>query len=728
MERPARTSLFEASHLCQLTDLLSHIHTGKTALVDFQRDFVWKPAMTQDLIVSIAHNHAAGDIWRIRHTRREFTWREFQDSPALDGCQPTFLVLDGQQRLTSLYQAFYGVGQHRYYVNLQRLLEGDDFEDCVFYLRAESRQARAYETLAVQARDLVLPLGILHNGLGTFGRWSRQIARTRSTASEREALEEALSEVDEAWIRPMADYEFPVVTLAETTGVAAVCQMFVKLNGTGVKLGPFELLTASCWPHAINLRWLWAKARSDYPIIAEFAVDPYYLLQIIALLASRPPRCTLKYVLTLQASTVAAWWDRVVESLAKALEILRDDCGVIAPKWLPYTPLVMPLAVVLAQLTRPGSPEAGAIRQKLVRWFWCSVFGRTYELGSNGQAAKDAAELLTWCAGGVPPESVRAFQFDPQVLREATPRQSALYCGAMCLILSRGPRDVHSGAKLTGDVITRYRIDDHHVFPRVYLDRLGVAARFRDCVLNRMLIVHSTNQSLQTRTPAEYFGQLRTTFAADKLRELLRSHLLPSEPDSPLWHDDFEGFLARRQALLWQAIERVTGITQATPMTEGMRSPPSIRGHGTTTAAFTREGTTRAAEGRGAPQSLDAYLTRQSEATQRLFRRLDQGIRALAPDIAARTTKGRRCVGGMSYFSPERLFLCADFLRTADGLTLSVFTGGQRWEGLSLSRTTPRGYYVLRSEAALPQALAWAKAAYEARKRGWSLAQEAEQG
>jgi hypothetical protein len=238
MERPTRTSLFEGSNLCHLTELLSHIHTGKTALVDFQRDFVWKPAMTQDLIVSIAHNHAAGDIWRIRHMRREFTWREFQDSPPLEGCQPMFLVLDGQQRLTSLYQAFYGVGQHRYYINLQRLLEGDDFDDCVFYLRAESRQALAYEMLAVQARDLVLPLGILENGLGTFGRWSRQITRTRSQASEREAIEEALGEVDEFWIRPMIDYKFPVVTLAETTGVAAVCQMFVKLNGTGGQVRP----------------------------------------------------------------------------------------------------------------------------------------------------------------------------------------------------------------------------------------------------------------------------------------------------------------------------------------------------------------------------------------------------------------------------------------------------------------------------------------------------------
>jgi hypothetical protein len=128
---------------------------------------------------------------------------------------------------------------------------------------------------------------------------------------------------------------------------------------------------------------------ADYPIIAEFEVDPYYILQIISLVTSSPPLCTRKSVLTLEASTLKVWWDRTVESLAKSLEILRDDCGVFTPRWLPYHPLVVPLAAVLAKLTRPGSPTTGAIRQKLIRWFWCAVFGQTYDQGSNTQASRD---------------------------------------------------------------------------------------------------------------------------------------------------------------------------------------------------------------------------------------------------------------------------------------------------------------------------------------------------
>jgi hypothetical protein len=112
--------------------------------------------------------------------------------------------------------------------------------------------------------------------------------------------------------------------------------MFEKLNGTGVKLGPFELLAARFWPHDISLRHLWRKARADYPILAKYAIDPYYILQIISPVTSSPPLCTLKNVLHTEVSTIEAWRTAAVESLAKGLEILRNDCGVVAPKWFPY--------------------------------------------------------------------------------------------------------------------------------------------------------------------------------------------------------------------------------------------------------------------------------------------------------------------------------------------------------------------------------------------------------
>jgi hypothetical protein len=475
-------------------------------------------------------------------------------------------VLDGQQWLTSLSQAFYGVGDHRYYLDIRLLLDGADFEECLFYLRSNLRRARELLEVDVQARELILPLSVLKGGAGDFSRWSRQVTRRMSQQDIRNTLEDALSDMEDRWIRTIDDYKFPVVTLSDATSAEAVCTIFETLNRTGVKLSPFELLTARFWPKGVNLRRLWASAQDDHPIIADFAVDPYYLLQIVSLAGRGAPSCKRSNVLNLEAGAIEAWWDRAVAGLARGLEILRDDCGVIIPAWLPYNTIVIPLAAVLAKLTLPGSPEAGAIRHKLVRWFWCSVFGQTYENAPNSQAAKDTAEVLAWCTGGRESEAVAGVRFDPRVLRDTTPRQRALYRGTICLVLGHGPRDFHNGAKLTGDLIIEHGVDDHHVFPQAYLDRQGIVPRLRDCVLNRTLIDRTTNRRIADHAPADYMAQIRTSLGADTFQGLLWSHLLPGDQESPLWRNDFEEFLAWRQGVLWREIQQVTGLTRASDM------------------------------------------------------------------------------------------------------------------------------------------------------------------
>ena len=260
--------------------------------------------MTQELIVSIACSYPAGSLLRIRNTHHLFACREFQGAPALGRYKPTFLVLDGQQRLTSLYQAFYGVGDHRYYLNIRRLLDGADVEECLLYLRSNLKRAREYLDIDVQARELILPLSVLKGGAGDFSRWSRQVTRRMSQEDVRNTLEDALSDVEERWIRTIDDYKFPVVTLSDTTSAEAVCTIFETLNRTDVKLSPFELLTPRFWPKGVNLRRLWATAQDDHPIIADFAVDPYYLLQIVSLAARGTPSCKRSEVLNLEASAV----------------------------------------------------------------------------------------------------------------------------------------------------------------------------------------------------------------------------------------------------------------------------------------------------------------------------------------------------------------------------------------------------------------------------------------
>lgn len=556
-------SLFEDTNPRALKDLLSEIHSRSSVLPDFQRDFVWEPGATQELVVSIANNYPAGSILRVRDAKRVFACREFEGAPKLDGKKHTFLVLDGQQRLTSLYQAFYGIGEHRYYLDLHKLLDGLDFEEAIFHERATTKRAKARESFDRQAQDLLLPLSVLKGGAGGFLQWILQITNPMPQ-NDRTQMLDALTKINDQWIKAIDDYHFPVVTLSEETEPDALCTIFETLNRTGVKLSVFELLTARFWPHNIKLRELWDNAKGEHQIIEDFEVDPYYVLQAISLACRKAPSCKRSDVLNMTNKDIEEWWPKVIAGLATGLEILRDDCKVVLPKWIPYQTMLAPLAAVLAKLGLPKTPAAGVQREKIKQWFWCAVFGQAYESSPNSQSAKDVTEITDWLAGKAVPESIASLRFDPKALRDVTPKQRSIYRGVICLILANGARDFHTQAVITGKLINEEGIDDHHVFPDDFLKKKkGLAsARTRDCVLNRTLIDRTTNQMISNRAPSEYMAEIKQTkgFPFDVV---VASHCLPTGDKSPFWTNDYESFLTWRQDRLWQEIKRATGITEA---------------------------------------------------------------------------------------------------------------------------------------------------------------------
>jgi hypothetical protein len=298
----------------------------------------------------------------------------------------------------------------------------------------------------------------------------------------------------------------------------------------------------------------------------DFEVDAYYVLQGISLASRKAPSCKRSDVLDLATDDIEKWWDPVVAGLATGLDILREDCKVVLPKWLPYQTMLAPLAAVLAKLGEPKTAEAGAQRENLKRWFWCAVFGQAYEKAPNSQSAKDVTELLIWLGGGAPAETISTMRFDPKSLRDVTPRQRAIYRGTICLILGSGSgaRDFHTQSVITGKLMTEQNTDDHHVFPSHYLETSkGIkSARLRDCVLNRTLIDRTTNQMISARAPSDYLAEIRKTpgFPFDAV---LASHCLPTGADSPFWTDNYEAYLAWRETKLWNEIKRVTGTKEA---------------------------------------------------------------------------------------------------------------------------------------------------------------------
>ena len=172
--------------------------------------------------------------------------------------------------------------------------------------------------------------------------------------------------------------------------------------------------------------------------------------------------------------------------------------------------MLPPLAAVLARAGSPRTAEAGAHRENSSVGSGVRSLVRFTRAQRTAKAAKDVVEVLQWLSDGDLPESVASFRFDPRGPSRREPRQRAIYRGAICLILDGGARDFHTQAVITGKLMAEEGIDDHHVFPSVYLAD-AVPARSRDCVLNRTLIDRTTKQMISARAPSDYLADIRST-------------------------------------------------------------------------------------------------------------------------------------------------------------------------------------------------------------------------
>ena len=556
---------FQANSI-SLVHLLSSIHERDLALPDFQRDFVWDARATEELIESIARSFPAGSLLFMPWRSDAFSPRAIQGAPELNGLPPSKLILDGQQRLSSLYQACYGVGDYRYFVDLNPLLDDeDDIEEAVFY-RHQNR-CGPYKSMQQQADKLVLPLGVLFGGDGGgFHDWRDSILDLRPESGEdRVQLRQGLQRVYLDRIKPLEDYRFPVVTLDEDTSLEAVCSIFETLNRTGIRLAVFDLLAARFYAAGLDLRRLWEETVAEHAIIAEFDVNRYYLLQSIALRV----RGSVKRgdVLRLSVEDIGRHWEAVAQGYRLALEMLRDECGVRTSKWLPYGYLLVPMSAHWREAIEVGSPSSAANRARFKQWFWCSSFSQSYDRAANTQAAKDYAELADWLAGGERPTTVADFDFEPTRLREITPKQQSIYKAMMALVLRHGASDFHHGHTLTPSLIAEQRVDDHHIFPRAFVNPPdaphSIPTQLVDCILNRTLIDADTNQRIGKRAPSQYLAEIKEELdevGEDVFAQALDSHLLPWTNGSPLLQDDFSDFIAWREARIAEEITKVTGV------------------------------------------------------------------------------------------------------------------------------------------------------------------------
>ena len=575
--------------------LLEQIHEGKIVLPGFQRRFEWDYPRQHALVRTMLNGYPAGSILLLQYPKGVNLGKRLIEGvdESCGKAYPERVILDGQQRLTTLYQVLFGrfgmfslraflaINEIEEFFDADGKLpdsnkkEGIELVRKTIHFMDPSSFEHAYHKLTNQFEQEIIPLTsvfgkehVMFEGeekeIG-FDEWKSTFAEYSEPddKGKRLALNRKLEEIKRRPISPIADYRFPVVVLQEKTEPQAVCQVFVDLNIQQKPLSPFEVAAAKVWPFGIDLYEEWEKA-AKIQAISEFLIDPVLPLKTIALLQTSEDTdqrisCSKQALYRLNPDDFNEDWNEAVDSIDWSLRLLKAECGVLDRKWLPYTALLASMSATLIYAERAGlKREQVEVKQRLMCWYWCSILTEIYAGGTDSQNAKDFAEMRAWIDGGEPPSAVKYFasMFNPDVLSNTT--SGGRYKAIICLLLRNRARDFRTAQAISTSLILDENIEDHHIFPDNYLKAAVPDETRRNCVLNRALVDELTNQTISNNAPSKYLGEIESKIGLASLQEILRSQLLPWQSDSGLFTNDYDKFLTERQTLFTGEIKKVT--------------------------------------------------------------------------------------------------------------------------------------------------------------------------
>ena len=576
---------FDSPDLNLGTELLKDVRSGKIRLPDFQRDWKWDVDRISSLLASVSLGYPVGVVMLLEAGGADvqFATRLVSGVAVAGADKPAErLILDGQQRLTSLYQSLESgkVVQTQdtrkqrlerwFYIAMEESLDPEGDREAAIIAVPEDRVLRDnfgkgvvldLSTTQLEIAKEYFPLSIVFDG-AAVDTWAYQYVQLEpEKASERlKRWSTFKTEV----LGNITGYTVPVIVLKKETPREAVCTVFEKVNTGGVVLDVFELLTATFAASEFDLRQDWEERRKrfdQHKVLRGMQSTDF--LQAITLLATRKKRllwtegvsekppavsCKRKDILRLTREDYEHWAPSVEKGFLWAAAFLTGEM-IYEARDVPYRTQLVPLAAIHVALG--ASAEAIGKVDKIRRWYWCGVLGELYGGAIETRFANDLQQVTDWCGGGVTePITVYESSFDPGRLLTLRTRNSAAYKGIYALLMRGGSKDWLFDQDITIATHHTLAVDIHHIFPKKWCMTEKIDDLRRESIVNKTAISAVTNRKIGGQPPSKYLPKLQhegeTTQA--ELRKRVEQHHVDYDA---LVSDDFDGYFeARRKSLL----------------------------------------------------------------------------------------------------------------------------------------------------------------------------------
>ena len=549
----------------KISNVLDFIDSGDMALPEFQRGYVWNRDQVRGLFESLYRRHPVGGllVW----VTESMTADRRGDGPVAAGS--VRLLLDGQQRMTSLYGVVRGKPPKFFDGNPQT------FTGLRFHLADEAFEF--FQPIKMRDDPLWIDVTELMKG-GTTG-LSSFVTRLTATPELAERVGEFVSRLSTLLSITEIDLHVEEVTGAEKS-LDVVVEIFNRVNSGGTKLSKGDLALAKIcaeWPDARNQMKAKLKEWED----AGYYFNLDWLLRSVNTVLTGEARFA-----HLHNKTAPEFQDglaRACRQIDASLDLIAGRIGLDHDRVL-FGRFGVP--VMVRYLDRKAGPMDAEESDKLLFWFaqagmWGRFSGSTETIIDQDLAALEGPdggldaliERLRLWQGGL---RVEAGHFDGWSL-------GARFYPVLYMLTRMGEaKDWGSGLALKANLLGRMaRLEVHHIFPksRLYAEEADYGRAEVNAVANFCFLTKETNLVIGSRFPEEYFAEVETNHPG-----ALASQWIPMEP--ALWRiERYRDFLEARKALLAAETNRyfadlLHGDSRwlSTPGTQIEASAPTVPG------------------------------------------------------------------------------------------------------------------------------------------------------
>jgi hypothetical protein len=524
--------------------LFNDIDQGRIKIPKFQRDFVWSKNQTGKLIDSIIKGFPIGTFifWKTKEEMRTIKNIGNIDLPETPQGEQVSYVLDGQQRITSLYAVRKGIRLSK---------DGDeiDYKDICINLDVDPNADD--EVVFSETPQDATSISV------------HELLNFSITALVKKYTEQQLERI-EIYKTRLTTYDFSTIVI-DNYPLDIACEVFTRINTGGTELTLFEIMVAKTfdpdrdfdlmkkYKELINGNGNGKKCLSD----ANFETIPEStVLQCIAAHIGR--RVRRNDILKLDKNEFINSWDTVMQGIFMAVDYLRQSIGVKVSKLLPYNALIIPFSVFFIQ--NQFKPPTYIQDKLLKQYFWWASLSTRFTSGQEGKITQDIDRISLILNEEGPSYRGEEVQISVEDLQWKWFSTGDGFCKALlCLYASKQPKSLLTNADVNIDnswLTMSTSKNYHHFFPRNYLiSKRGYPNWKANVILNIVIVDDYLNKrKIGTRAPSDYIND----FSKDnpEIVSSLESHLIGEIGEFGITKNEYEKFLRARANLVISEINK----------------------------------------------------------------------------------------------------------------------------------------------------------------------------